>query len=61
MENYKLNKYEKKLKPYIKMDKKILKSGDTEIGEYKFHQNKSPTSINNIDINKIVVIENSSL
>ena len=43
------------------MDKKILKSGDTEIGEYKFHQNKSPTSINNIDINKIVVIENSSL
>ena len=27
----------------------------TDIEEYKFHQNKSPISINNIDINKIVV------
>ena len=37
------------------MDKKIIKFDDTEIEEYKFHQNKSPISINNIDINKIVV------
>ena len=37
------------------MDKKIIKFDDTEIEEYKFHQYKSPTSINNIDIKKIVV------
>ena len=28
---------------------------DTEIEEYKFNQHKSPISINNIDINEIVV------
>ena len=32
-----------------------MKFDDTEIEEYKFHQNKSPISINNIDFNKIVV------
>ena len=37
------------------MDKKVIKFDDTEIEEYKYHQNKSPISINNIDINKIVV------
>ena len=37
------------------MDKKIIKFDDTEIEEYKFHQNISPISINDIDINKIVV------
>ena len=37
------------------MDKKAIKFDDTEIEEYKYHQNKSPISINNIDINKIVV------
>ena len=37
------------------MDKKIIKIDDTEIEEYEFHQYKSPISINNIDINKIVV------
>ena len=37
------------------MDKKAIKFDDTEIQEYKFHQYKSPISINNIDINKIVV------
>ena len=30
----------KKLKPYIKMDKKIINFDDTEIEEYKFHQNE---------------------
>ena len=45
----------KKLKLYLKMDKKIIKFDDTEIEEYKFHQNISPISINDIDINKIVV------
>ena len=37
------------------MDKKIIKFGDTDIEEYKFHQHESSILINNIDINKIVV------
>ena len=37
------------------MDLKITKFDDTEIQEYKFHQCESPISINNIDINKMVV------
>ena len=37
------------------MGKKNIKFDDTEIQEYKFDQYKSPVSINNIDINKIVV------
>ena len=37
------------------MDKKIVKFDDIEIEKYKFHQHKIPISINNIDINKIVV------
>ena len=32
------------------MDQKIIKFDDTEIEEYKFHQYKSPNSINDIDI-----------
>ena len=38
-----------------KMDKKIIKFDDTETEEDKFHQHKSPISISDIDINKIVV------
>ena len=37
------------------MNKKIIKFDSTEITKYKFHQNKSPISINDIDINKIVL------
>ena len=37
------------------MDKKIIKFGDTEIEKYKFYQYKSPSLIDNIDLNKIVV------
>ena len=37
------------------MDKKNIKFDDTETEEYKFHQYKIPISINNIDINKLVV------
>ena len=37
------------------MDIKIIKFDDTEIEKYKFHQHKSPFSIDNTDINKIVV------
>ena len=55
VEHYKLKKILKKLKPYIKMDKKITKSDDTEIEEYGFHQYKRLISINHIDIDKIVV------
>ena len=37
------------------MDKIIIEFDDTEFERFKFHQPKSPISINNIDINKIVV------
>ena len=37
------------------MEKIIIKFGDIEIEKQKFHQHKKPVSINNIDINKIVV------
>ena len=37
------------------MDKKTIKFDDTENEEYKFHQNKIPISINDMDINEIVV------
>ena len=45
----------KKLKPFIKMDQKIIKFDDTEIEEQEFQQYKSFFSINDLDINKIVV------
>ena len=37
------------------MDEKNIKFDDAEIKKYKFHQNKSLLSINNIDIDRIVV------
>ena len=37
------------------MDKKIIKFDDIEIKKYKFCQSESPISINDININKIVV------
>ena len=37
------------------MDKKIINFDDTENEKWKFHQDKRPVSINDIDINKIVV------
>ena len=42
------------MKLYIKTDQKIIKFNDIEIVEYKFHQNKNPILINNIDINKLI-------
>ena len=33
------------------MDKRIIKLDDTEIKIFKFHQYKSPISIDNVDIN----------
>ena len=35
--------------------KKIIKFDDTEIAEYEFHKCKRPVSINDMEINKIVV------
>ena len=55
MKNYKSKKLSKIFKPYIKMDKKIINFDNNEIEKYKFHQYKNPISINNIDINKIIV------
>ena len=43
------------MKPYIEMDKEIIKFDNTEIEEYKFHQYKSSISINDIGINELVV------
>ena len=43
------------MKLYLKMEKTIIKYGDTEIEKQKFHQCKKPISIRNIDINKILV------
>ena len=40
---------------YWKTNKAIIKFDDTEIEEYKFHQNKRLFLINDIDINEIVV------
>ena len=37
------------------MNKKIIKFYDTKIEEYRFHQNKSPISISDIDVNKVAV------
>ena len=37
------------------MDKTNIKFDDTEIEKYEFHQYKSPISINDIDLNKIIV------
>ena len=52
--NYKLKKL-KNSKPYIKMDKKVIKFNDTQIKKYKSHQNESPIWIKDIDIKKIVI------
>ena len=49
--NYKLKK-SKNSKPYIKMDKKVIKFNDTQIKKYKSHQNESPILIKDIDIKK---------
>ena len=38
------------------MNKKVIRIDDTEIEEYRFHEYKSLILINNIDINKIVVL-----
>ena len=56
-----IKKFIKKIKPYIRMDKKIIKLDDIEIKEYEFQLYKSPNLINDIDINKKVVPNKFSL
>ena len=58
MEKSRKSILQKNLKPYIKMDKKIISFDDTKIEEHKFQKNKSPVSISNIDINETVVSDN---
>ena len=43
------------------MEKAVIKFGDTEIKKHKLHQYKRPTSIKNMDINKVVVFNKISL
>ena len=43
------------MKACIKINKKIIKFGDTQIEKQEFQQHESSILINNIDINKIVV------
>ena len=43
------------MKVYIKIEKSIMKSGGIEMEKQKYHQNKMPISIKNIDINKTIV------
>ena len=51
----KIKKIMNKIKPYIKIDNKVIKFDDTEIEENEFYQYKIPIWVNDIDINKIVV------
>ena len=50
----------KNFKTYIKMVEKIVEFDDTEIEKYKFRQYKGPNSIDNLNIDKIVVSDNIS-
>ena len=43
------------------MEKTVIKFGDSEIDKRKFHKYKKPISVKNIDINKIVVSNKTSL
>ena len=54
MKNLKLEKLWKIIKPYIKIEQKILKFDDTQIEDNDFHPSKKPISIKDIYINKIV-------
>ena len=55
MKSYKLKKIYKNLKVFIKMEKTNVTFRDIEIGKQRIHQHKRPISINNIDIDKIIV------
>ena len=56
MENCKLKKVKKnKLKPYIRITKKVITFYDTGTEEYKFYQYKKSVPKNDVGINEIVV------
>ena len=57
VEHYKLKKYCFFLKVYIKMENTIIKIDDIKIPKQKFHQHRRPISIENGEIDKIVVSE----
>ena len=40
VENYKLKKHKKILRPYIKMDKNLINFDGTKVENYKFHQHE---------------------
>ena len=50
-----VNKKIKNFETIYEMVKTVIKFGDIEIEKHKFHPNRSPFLIKNIDINKIVV------
>ena len=54
MGNYKLKNYKRFVSIY-KNEQKTIKFDDTEIEKHRFLSHKSPISMKNIDINKIVV------
>ena len=54
-EHHKFKKYNIVKSIYKNGKKTIIKFGDAEIEKQTFHQYKIPFSINNVDINKIVV------
>ena len=51
----KRKKKQKKLKPYIRINKKFITFYDTGTEEYKFYQYKKSVPTNDVDINEIVV------
>ena len=50
----------KNFETYIKMEKIIIKLGDIKIKKRKIYQYKRPISINNINVDKIVVSQKVS-
>ena len=50
----------KKLLSDIKMGKEILMSGDLQIGKKNFYHHKSPISLKDVDIEKVLVSNNIS-
>ena len=53
VKNYKSKDFKRILKPFIRMDRKIMKLDGTEIKKYNLHQYKSPMLIGNINNNKM--------
>ena len=61
VENYESKKLRKNFEIIYENGQKIIKFDRNEIEKYTFQQYKSPISIDNVDINKIVVSNKVSL